>query len=174
VTEGTVEARMVERAEKKLYLDRMVTQDGAASSSSSQDLDGDNNEGGKLMSTLRFGCNAVFGSNSKNQSLPPDADIKVITDRTRTQDFSNGNLKGGAEQNAHDFDIAKNLRATTNFAGIDFKEIRDKQDKKSKLLDSVNAIGDAWQKRQRNKNRIKMVQALGSGYDVQLLSRSWP
>jgi hypothetical protein len=155
---------MVERAEKKLYLDRMVTQDGAESSSSSPDLEEDdaNHEGGKLMSTLRFGCNAVFGNDSENQSLPSDADIELITDRARTQDFSNGNLKGGAEQNAQDFDIAKDLRATTNFAGIDFKAIRD-QHEKSKLPDNVNAIGDAWRKRQR-KSRIKMVQALGSGY----------
>jgi hypothetical protein len=152
---------MVERAEKKLYLDRMVCRDGAVASrvddAAEEDLDG-----GKLMATLRFGCNAVFGANSKNHSLPTDADIEIITDRSRTEDFSTGKLKGGAEHNAEEFDQTKEFSSTTDFGGIDFKKIRDEH-KKAKLPDSVNSIGDAWKKRQR-KNRITMVQAKGSGY----------
>ena len=61
VTHGTVEQRMVERAEKKLYLDRMVTQDGVAESVN----DNDEENADRLLSTLRFGCNAVF------ESVPP-------------------------------------------------------------------------------------------------------
>lgn len=165
VTAGTVEERMIERAEKKLYLDRMVTRDGVLEmpldESKSEDTD-------RLMSTLRFGCNAVFGQNSDKHNLPTDEDIETITDRSRTEDFSDGKLKGGADSTAKDFDATKEFSATTDFGGIDFKKIREENGKKKTPLD-MGQITDMWKKRQR-KNRIKMVDGMGSGYG----SRSVP
>jgi len=185
VTQGTVEERMVERAEKKLYLDRMVCRDGVT-----QDLE-DEEEEGKLMAALRFGCNAIFGSDSKKQSLPTQEDIELITDRSRSEGLSDGKLKGGTEMSAEEFDATKEFTSTTNFGGIgksglflppvyqvlcfvnlcltvfvqiipDFKKIRDGY-KKNQLPDNVNAIANEWRKRQR-KSRIKIMNGTGSGY----------
>ena len=158
VTDGTVEQRMVERAEKKLYLDRMVTQDGVAESVN----DNDDENADRLLSTLRFGCNAVFGSGEKKQALPSDEDIEVITDRARSQDFSLGNLKGGVDSNAKDFDATQEFKATTDLCGIDFARIRKDYTKKKRPKD-IGALTNMWKKRER-KSRIKMVSGHGSGY----------
>lgn len=158
VTQGTVEERMVERAEKKLYLDRMVNRDCAESESTTMD---EENDSGKLMQTLKFGCNAVFGQGSDKNRLPTDEDIAIITDRSRTEDFSSGNLKGGVDASADDYDATKKFTATTDFNGIDFKKIREEY--KNAKVENLGQISDIWKKRQR-KNRIKMVDAEGSGY----------
>lgn len=149
---------MVERAEKKLYLDRMVTRDGI-----SEDLVEETEDAEKLLSTLKFGCNAVFGEGTDKNHLPSDEDIEVITDRNRTEDYSTGKLKGGADASTEEFDATKQFTSTTNFGGIDFKKIRQENRQKEKSLESMSLINDQWKKRQR-KNRIMMVQAAGSGY----------
>ena len=123
VTKGTVEQRMVERAEKKLYLDCMVTRDGAPDPA--VQTDAEEQDTSALLSTLRFGCNAVFGSDKDDMLLPSDEDIAAITDRNRSEDYSVGNLKGGAVSNAGNFDATAAFTATTEFGGIDFKAIRE-------------------------------------------------
>jgi SWI/SNF-related matrix-associated actin-dependent regulator of chromatin subfamily A member 5 len=157
VTAGTVEERMIERAQKKLYLDRMVTRDGVSELTLDESEDAD-----KLMSTLRFGCNAVFGQDSDKHALPTNQDIETITDRNRTEDFSAGNLKGGADSTAKDFNATTEFTATTQFGGVDFKKLREEQGKHKNPKD-IGHITAMWKKRQR-KNRIKMVEGMGSGY----------
>ena len=158
VTEGTVEERMIERAEKKLYLDRMVNRDGACEEIMDQT---EENDSGKLLQTLKFGCNAVFGQGAEKNRLPSDEDIALITDRTRTEDFSAGKLRGGVDASVEEFDATKKFTETTAFGGIDFKQIRDNH-KNTKIKNMVE-ISCIWKKRQR-KNRIKMVESEGSGY----------
>ncbi|GKY98256.1 hypothetical protein MPSEU_000783300 [Mayamaea pseudoterrestris] len=163
VTEGTVEERMIERAEKKLYLDRMVTRDG--SELALDDAEGEDVlDEGVLMATLKFGCSAVFGQGSmKGNRLPFDDDIELITDRSRTDDFSQGNLRGGTLATAKDFDATKMFSSTTDFAGIDFAAIR-KQYEKQKRPGTINDIGEIWKKKREVKQRIQMVESKGSGY----------
>ena len=118
VTEGTVEDRMVKRAEKKLFLDCMVTKNGARTETGlGEDCE-------SLISTLKFGCNAVFGHNSKANSLPTNEDIEIITDRNRTEDFSHGKLQGNADESTATFDATSDFAPTTDFAGIDFEKLR--------------------------------------------------
>lgn len=154
-TLGTVEQRMQERAEKKLYLDRMVTRDDAVAIDTDEEENTD-----KLLSTLRFGCNAVFGSAMKVQELPTQEEIEIITDRTRTEDYTNGKLVGNADMAVNSFDAEKKFVDTMEFGGIDFKKLRKEHQKKIK---DIGEIQDIWRKRQR-KNRIKMVNGEGSGY----------
>ena len=146
---------MIARAEKKLYLDRMVTHDCAGPPM--EEEDGVEN----LLKTLRFGCNAIFGSNEKVQKLPTNEDIELITDRSRTENTTIGKLKGGADLSADTFDEMKEMVSTTSFGGIDFQELRRQHEKKG--LKSMGDINELWRKRQR-KNRIKMVDGMGSGY----------
>jgi hypothetical protein len=152
---------MVERAQKKLFLDQMVNQDSAT--------DELRVSKGELMSTLKFGCDAVFGEDSENQNaLPTCHDIAIITDRDRSETFSDGRLKGGTTNTASEFKAEETLTATTKLGGIDFKKIRD-QHKKNKMKDApkdLGGIADMWiqlQKRER-KSRIINVVSKGSGY----------
>ena len=157
VTKGTVEQRMVERAEKKLYLDKVVTQDGSSAIlEEDEELDG-----GKLLSTLRFGCNAVFGEDKEEMLLPSDKDIDIITDRERSEDFSSGSLQGGTLSNAGDFDATAVFSETAKFGGIDFIELRKKYEKEKPT--DMSDISDRWAKRKK-KQRIQMIKAKNSGW----------
>ncbi len=100
----------------------MVTRAGVSELTLDESEDAD-----KLMSTLRFGCNAVFGQDSDKHALPTDQDIETITDRNRTEDFSDGNLKGGADSTAKDFNATTEFTATTQFGGVDFKKLREEK-----------------------------------------------
>ena len=158
---------MVERAQKKLYLDQMVNQDSVAGIESDDDP-GDVSKG-ELLKTLKFGCDAVFGEDNENKNtLPTEEDIDVITDRNRSETFSDGRLKGGTNDKASDFHAEGEFTSTTNLRGIDFKEIRD-QYKKKKTKDipkDIWGIADTWikfQKRNR-KSRIVNLSGAGSGY----------
>jgi SWI/SNF-related matrix-associated actin-dependent regulator of chromatin subfamily A member 5 len=173
VTEGTVEQRILERAEKKLYLDKVVLRDGSSSSSHraagiADDSNDDDVSGGRLFNTLKFGCSAVFGQGCAEKNvLPTDQDIELITDRNRTEDFSQGKLQGGVDSNAHDFDATKTFSPTTDFAGIDFKAIREAS-KKALRLTSLNEMSAVFQKRKR-QNRIKMVATTNSGWGASMV-----
>lgn len=161
VTEGTIEQRIVERAEKKLYLDKVVMQGAHASATDIAGLETDVSDGKKLFHALKFGCNAVFGADQTNQ-LPSTKDIDLITDRNRTEDFSQGNLKGAMDSNAEDFDVTKSFSETTNFGGIDFAALRE-QYKAEKKVQNATEMSAMFQKRKR-MNRIKLVNGSGSGY----------
>ena len=121
VSGGTIEERMIEHAQKKLYLDKMVN-------SGSVDNDDSNDQKGglsanELISSIKFGCNAVFGDPSLND-LPKEEDIEFITDCSRTEDYSAGKLKGGVSQSTEDFDTGVELKPSTQFGGTDFTAVR--------------------------------------------------
>jgi hypothetical protein len=156
-----IEERMFERAQKKLFLDQMVNQDSVPDELRVSKCE--------LMTTLKFGRDAVFGEDSENQNaLPTDHDISMITDRDRSETFLDGSLKGGATTMTSDFKAHDEFTATTKLGGIDFKEIRD-QHKKDKTKDAPKDIGgvaDMWikQLKRQRKSRIINVDAEGSGY----------
>jgi hypothetical protein len=99
---GTVEERIVERAAKKLYLDQMVNR-----GTSNRDM---TEEGGtslsttELLASLKFGSNAVFSSSN---DMPTVRDIEHLTDRSRTEESSDGLLMGGVTKSASTFDKDK-------------------------------------------------------------------
>lgn len=159
VTKGTVEERILQRAEKKLYLDGMVTSDGT----NDQKMNEENfTDSSKLLSTIRFGCNAVFGSNdTSSMQLPTESEIEIITDRSRTVEASQGNLKGGVALNAATFDATTKFTATTDFGGIDFQAVREKH-QHDKRLGTMKDISAQWKR--RSKSRIKMVASDNSGW----------
>ena len=175
VTSGTVEERILERAEKKLYLDQMVNR-----GTSNKDVD---EEGGglstsELLASLTFGSNAVFSSSN---NLPSDYEMAKITDRTRSEDCSDGKLQGGVTNTASDFNKEKELTDTRNFMGVDFRKLRDEKEAKmngkktkNKYLDKLKQEWKEVQtgeqeeelgKGKRNrKSRIKQLDGMGSGY----------
>jgi len=75
VTAGTVEERMTQRAEKKLFLDQMVSRGSTKAAEQSDNLDRND-----LYAMLRFGVDAVF---SKASGDPPtDEELDILMDRT--------------------------------------------------------------------------------------------
>lgn len=106
----------------------------------------------------------MFGEGVNQNILPTDEDIAIITDRDRTGQCTSGKLKGGAEAVALNYDGTRVFTSSTNFAGIDFKKIRDEYSK-SKNPKTIGEIGYIWEKKQRvRKNRIKLIEAEGSGW----------
>lgn len=174
VTGGSVEERMVERAEKKLFLDKMVNRGKAET--------GDENKkaalkGSELLSVLRFGCDAVFGEASKSRNkLPTNEEIAIITDRTRSENCTIGELMGGMQQTAASFNAEQELCGLTSFQGMDFKLMREKlkKNRDAHIPKDLRGIARDWEsvknkeKRER-KNRIVMIQGEGSGYGAKFI-----
>ena len=169
-TQGTVEERIVERAEKKLYLDQMVNSGNSNGRKMDDDMIISNQE---LLESLTFGSNAVF--NATNE-LPTDEEIDRITDRARSEEDTEGLLEGGAAKKASDFDKDKKLTDTRQFQGVDFRKLREEKEqmkngstKKSKFLDQIKtdwkelstgaSLDDMGKGRRAKKSRLLQVES---------------
>jgi SWI/SNF-related matrix-associated actin-dependent regulator of chromatin subfamily A member 5 len=165
ITAGTVEERIVERAEKKLLLDQTVNREKGAEDTVR------NLSAKELLKDIKFGCAAIFGENSNNE-LPSLEDIGQITNRARTESDSVGKLKGGVMKVAATFDAEKELSASHQFGGVDFRKIREEQERKKKkeIPKNLKGIEHLWREvsqikgRRVVKNRIIMVDGMKSGY----------
>ncbi|KAM3574460.1 hypothetical protein VYU27_003566 [Nannochloropsis oceanica] len=73
VTQGTIEEKIVERAQKKLKLDAMVVQQGRLTDKDKMSKD-------ELLEALRFGADVIFRSKDNNIT---DEDIDLILERGR-------------------------------------------------------------------------------------------
>mmetsp|Transcript_5139 Transcript_5139/g.10848 ORF Transcript_5139/g.10848 Transcript_5139/m.10848 type:complete len:1069 (-) Transcript_5139:172-3378(-) len=169
VSSGTIEERMLERAEKKLLLE-MVNR-----KSNNEAINSDDVARGltarELLEDLKFGCEAIFGS-SANKELPSWEDIDIITDRSRKESDSIGNLEGGTSKNAHSFDAEKEFSSTACFEGTNFQDIRKKveMEKKQDIPKNLANIAYLWKEiksldtKRIKKSRIIQVDGKGSGY----------
>ena len=75
VTAGTVEERMQQRAEKKLFLEQMVSRGSTKQSESLEGVDKRD-----LYSLLRFGVDAIFANDEGK--APTDEELDILMDRT--------------------------------------------------------------------------------------------
>ena len=173
VTAGTVEERMLERAEKKLLLE-MVNRE--SSSSSAMDPEQDDTARGmsaeELWEDIKFGCEAVFGDPSNN-ALPSEKDISAITNRDRKESDSVGRLTGGTTLTAKSFDASKTLSKSQVFGGVDFESIRKEQSKEQRnnIPSNMKGINHLWHeikslenKKRERKSRICQIKSNGSGW----------
>jgi len=156
VSRGTIEERVVQRAEKKLYLDQMVNSGTSVQSDESLRL-----TTGELLQALKFGSDAVFGSN-KN-SLPKKEDIEVLIDRNRQEDTSAGDVRGGLSSNAAEYDPNRDLQSTRILGGVNFSQLKSN----GTLNGLTGNLGEGW-KRER-KQRIVMIHGKGSGYGASMV-----
>ena len=181
VSAGTVEERMIERAEKKLYLDRMVNRGNSDQESKQQNNDNDYVATADLLKTLTFGANAIFKSTN---DLPTVDHIETLTDRTRTEvdsttESSIDEVIQEVSNDASTFNKDKELTDTQTFDGIDFREFRDanrrnykgNETKRKKYLDElkvewsvINEPEEGGRGKRQRKNRIVQVKGIGSGY----------
>ena len=168
ISAGTIEERNVERAQKKLYLDQVVNRDSARATENKASTAFSTDE---MLQSLQFGSNAVFGdSNSDLNCLPSEEDIRHITDRSRSEDDSMGNVKGGASHTLGDFDASAKLTSSSKLGGIDFQAIREAHWKSGGRKQSEKTLiagAQALAKRQV-KSRIIVVKD-DDGRDIPVL-----
>lgn len=113
ITEGTVEEKIVERAEKKLYLDAVVVQQGR--------LQETNKNLGKdeLMSMVKFGAEAIFKSSGATIT---DEDIDAILAKgEKITEETAAKLKTDAQHNLLNFSIADDNMDTYDFQGENYR-----------------------------------------------------
>jgi len=173
VTAGTVEERMLERADKKLLLE-MVNRE--SHSKTTMDPESDvvvrGMSAGELLEDIKFGCEAIFGNSTSNE-LPSIKDIAHITDRARKESDSVGKLSGGTRLTAKSFDSTKEFSKSKLFQGVDFQKIVDEQKAKQQkeIPKSMKGISYLWyeiktleNKKRERKSRICQIEGKGSGY----------
>ena len=124
ITEGTVEEKIVERAEKKLYLDAVVVQQGRLQESNQKLSKQD------LMAMVKFGAEAIF----KNKGIAiTDEDIDLILEKgeKKTAEIS-AKYQTDVQHNLANFKLDDGVGETNFmvFEGEDYKEKR-----KSNFLD---------------------------------------
>jgi SWI/SNF-related matrix-associated actin-dependent regulator of chromatin subfamily A member 5 len=171
VTSGTIEERILERAEKKLLLE-IVNRE--TQSNTTMDLEDPNAtarglSAGELLEDIKFGCEAIFG-NSSNNELPSEEDIAVITDRARKESRSVGKLTGGTAKSSNSFNATKNFTQSQVFGGVDFQQVR-KQKENELIPKNLKGIAYLWHeikslenKKRERKSRICQVEGKGTGY----------
>ena len=157
VTPSSVEERIVQRAEKKLYLDQMVNRGSTANAEALEEL-GES----EMRSMLRFGTGCCFAS----EEPPTDAELASIIDRTRTEEASVGALKGGGAKTAADFDAEAPMLDLRKLQGETYgdaaAEPKDFRTCKASMAD----IGAEWQQargKRQSKSRFTTERVAGVG-----------
>jgi SWI/SNF-related matrix-associated actin-dependent regulator of chromatin subfamily A member 5 len=118
VTHGTVEARILQRAEKKLLLDRIVNQDATDEAGAAPPSAADEPSGSDLLAALKFGAQCCFSGGEGR--APTDEELAAITDRARTADASLGALRGGVQRAADSFDPAAVSTRIRELHGVEY------------------------------------------------------
>jgi SWI/SNF-related matrix-associated actin-dependent regulator of chromatin subfamily A member 5 len=110
ITEGTVEEKIIERAERKLFLDAVVIQQGRLANAA-QTL-----SKGELMSMVKFGADEIFKSSGSDGSTNniTDADIDVL--------LAKGEERTKADSEKLKRDMAHTLSSFDNLLDFSGKE----------------------------------------------------
>lgn len=134
ITGGTIEERIYERAQKKLFLDKMVNRDNVNKGKLSEMADDAAGNTRDLLNSLVFGSDAIFGDTKEGlRSLPSDADILHLIDRTRhlledsTNATSSSRLLNNALKKLSTFDPTQKSFSTSTLCGVDFSALREKR-----------------------------------------------
>eukprot|EP01126_Amoeba_proteus_P048883 TRINITY_DN5672_c0_g1_i9.p1 TRINITY_DN5672_c0_g1~~TRINITY_DN5672_c0_g1_i9.p1 ORF type:complete len:843 (-),score=238.21 TRINITY_DN5672_c0_g1_i9:181-2709(-) len=118
VTEGTVEEKIVERAETKLHLDAMVIQQGKLV---------DQNAGltkNDVLNMIRFGADAIFDAKEASEITDEDIDAILAYGEKKTKELEMKLKKH--EKDMMDWAISGDVESFSvyNFEGVDYKEIK--------------------------------------------------
>eukprot|EP00948_MAST-09A_sp_MAST-9A-sp1_P004011 g4011.t1 len=143
VTQGSVEERILQRAEKKLYLDKMVN-----TSSNEQEREMEKLGKEEMLKMLKFGAHAVFSGSDSGLSYS-DEDVLNIIDRK--QNYENTQLDCSSYEKE---DIALSIRDMKGFSS---------EETKAKACQSVSEIAKAWSNKKRER---KATTVIIDGYAV--------
>jgi SWI/SNF-related matrix-associated actin-dependent regulator of chromatin subfamily A member 5 len=190
VCQGSIEERMVSRAEKKLFLNAMVAE---------ADVDGDENDDinevgaendlanalgiggatmskGELASLIRFGANAVIESDKNDKSSGkemPDAELDLLLERQgrdKVQIAASGASNEADAASAAAVDPIELAQATLRdrlemLEEVDLRQLGNVIYKKKKVAKSREVtLDDLSDTKRVRKMRIVMVDGKGTGY----------
>jgi len=179
VTAGSIEQRVVERAEKKLYLDAMV---GRGSTQHAEDLEQKDVSKQELLSALAFGADRIFAA--EEGAMPTDAELAALLATAREPKPADPALLEGAvrehsKQNVADFDAtdAYTVQGTDELragmladilskyqeeggAGASLKDIA--REAKQAVMGSPKALG----KRQKAERLVEVTDSYGRSHRV--------
>ena len=140
VTEGSVEMKIVQRAEKKLQLDALVIQQGRLTDQQRGKAGGASGE--ELLSMIRFGADAIF--KAKNGTFE-DSDIDLI-------------LRRGEEQTAALSATLKAQAALLTFSSADGND--NNNDEENNVDDYLSWDGVNWRKERAKFSATKLLADL--------------
>ena len=137
VTENTVEERVLLRAEKKLYLDKMVNRDSTQQAMQYEKLDMK-----EMLKLLRFGANAVFSSSRSSTFSDKDLDRLIRRDKNSFKD----------EKQRHRADNFEAHSAPLDFRNMAGLKLQSKTKKKT-----LRDIGNEWIINKTKRNRKSRI-----------------
>jgi len=188
ICRGSVEERMIARAEKKLFLNAMVAEVDPDEDMKDEDIQGEaeaENDvnsalgiGGtsmsktELASLIRFGANAVIESSNSNESEMPEAELDKLLERS-----GRSNEVVSKESNK-DNNVVDDLEAAQQtlrdrlekLEEVDLRQLGDKIYTKKKVKTDTKSLsfilGDDNEVNDKrvSKKRITMVNGKGTGY----------
>ncbi|KAI4462666.1 snf2/rad54 helicase family [Holotrichia oblita] len=115
ITENTVEEKIVERAEVKLRLDKLVIQQGRLVDSKSSALNKD-----EMLSMIRHGANHVFASKDSDIT-EEDIDTIVLKGEAKTAEL-NQKYETLGESSLRNFTVDTPTESVYKFEGEDYRE----------------------------------------------------
>ena len=160
VTAGTVEERIVQRAEKKLYLDAMVNRDSARCEPDDEPV-----AQGDLLGALKFGAAAIVNGAADTQLT--DGDLDQILDRTRDGNATLGVVKGNQARDAASFKSDEKAVDSRHFEGETYG---GKKAKKATLGDLSEEFIQLEKRKRTSRMRQEHVANVGL---VNVLTREY-
>ncbi|EOD36957.1 hypothetical protein EMIHUDRAFT_201303 [Emiliania huxleyi CCMP1516] len=155
VSPGTVEERIVQRAEKKLYLDQMVNRGSSSQAEAMEQV-----STSEMLSMLKFGAQCCFASSEP----PTDDQLDAIIDRSRKEGDRLGGAMTGVQRSADSFDASASELNLRQLGGVTYGQgsehagpaaVRDLE----AVLGSANGgsgdINAEWEALQAGKKREK-------------------
>ncbi|XP_060530660.1 chromatin-remodeling complex ATPase chain Iswi isoform X2 [Cylas formicarius] len=115
ITENTVEEKIVERAEVKLRLDKLVIQQGRLADSKAQSLNKD-----EMLSMIRHGANHVFASKD-SEITEEDIDTILEKGEAKTAEFAQ-KMESLGESSLRNFTVDTPTESVYQFEGEDYRE----------------------------------------------------
>ena len=165
VSKGTMEVRIVQRAQKKLFLDKMVNRDSTATANKMESL------GAKeIMKMLSFGMDRIFENSDTSDGgdgYMTEMEVDAIIDRTPRAESSSAaasasasssaapasaaasSLKTGQKTNAEEFHETAPMIALTKFQGVDYRKGQEKKSFRGIAEDWVDELKDSDKGRTR-------------------------
>lgn len=144
ITEGTVEERILQIAQRKLYLDAMVLGKNSSQPQKEEDdendIMGDDGKGTQLskkelLSMVMFGANAIFNPSSEK---PTEEDIDAILKYSQQHDQlakANNNL-----QQAENLNLQEDLFCSYVFQGVDHRQPNSKASSEQSITEEWKSL----------------------------------
>lgn len=180
VTRGTVEERIIQRAEKKLYLDQMVNRGSTAQAEKMEALGSD-----ALLRMLRFGADKIFRGDGSEERALSDADLERLIDRTDSgrqpasnsashdEDAKQTGSKDGVHRTTSDaLETGTAQSAATFSAVMPLMQTQELNGKVYSAADATNkkmeSIAEEWARTSAGKKRAKKSTGQMVGRDFVL------